>query len=254
MGRSKHGSSSGLHHDYHDNVYILVHGRKQFRVYSPDQAEYLATYGTIDRVYFNGRISYVGDTDIHADGHPMIDGDENEENTDDAGVVIGKGFDYISSDDDDSGELDKFPDDFDEVIDQDDIETENDDSSSNNEGITSKYKDSSKSIPSFSCIDLTLPESTLKSKYPQLNSTIQQTIEVRGGQMLYLPAGWFHEVTSFSSNNSSLPQNPDNRLEDCHCALNYWFHPPDALESFHNPYISDFWRKELEKALKSHPS
>lgn len=39
MGRSKEGTSSGLHHDYHDNLYILVRGKKRFRFYSPADAE-----------------------------------------------------------------------------------------------------------------------------------------------------------------------------------------------------------------------
>lgn len=39
--------------------------------------------------------------------------------------------------------------------------------------------------------------------------------EVRAGQMLYLPAGWFHEVTSFSTAASPT-----------HVALNYWWAAP----------------------------
>ena len=54
------------------------------------------------------------------------------------------------------------------------------------------------------------------------------------GQMLYLPAGWFHEVTSFSSKESST-----------HLAINYWFHPPDNLQAgeagFTKPYRSGYW-------------
>ena len=52
--------------------------------------------------------------------------------------------------------------------------------------------------------------------------------------MLYLPAGWFHEVTSFSDKGSSM-----------HLALNYWFHPPDNLQpglaGFDRPYTSGYW-------------
>ena len=51
--------------------------------------------------------------------------------------------------------------------------------------------------------------------------------------MLYLPAGWFHEVTSEGGGREG------------HCAFNYWFHPPDAQPpSFSSPYASDFWRKD----------
>ena len=42
--------------------------------------------------------------------------------------------------------------------------------------------------------------------------------EVEAGQMLYIPAGWFHEVTSYAASASPT-----------HLALNYWYHPPDNL-------------------------
>jgi hypothetical protein len=51
-------------------------------------------------------------------------------------------------------------------------------------------------------------------------------VHLKAGQMLYLPASWYHEVTSY------LP--PDEQNEDgtnVHMALNYWFHPPTAVKS-----------------------
>lgn len=48
--------------------------------------------------------------------------------------------------------------------------------------------------------------------------------------MLYLPAGWFHEVKSYGRR---------------HMALNYWVHPPDNLDpgpaGFLKPYKGDYW-------------
>ena len=35
---SAEGSTSGLHHDYHDNIYVLLRGHKTFRLYSPADA------------------------------------------------------------------------------------------------------------------------------------------------------------------------------------------------------------------------
>jgi hypothetical protein len=35
-------------------------------------------------------------------------------------------------------------------------------------------------------------------------------------RLSYLPAGWFHEVVSASSDGAG------------HFALNYWYHPPDV--------------------------
>lgn len=61
------GSSTGLHHDYHDNIYILMKGKKKFEIYSPADAEKLPTFGKIKKVHPNGLISY--DLEIKSDGH-----------------------------------------------------------------------------------------------------------------------------------------------------------------------------------------
>ena len=49
--------------------------------------------------------------------------------------------------------------------------------------------------------------------------------------MLYLPTGWWHEVTSLAT---------DERGPAQHVAVNYWFHPPDNLDpsakGFGRPY------------------
>ena len=64
------------------------------------------------------------------------------------------------------------------------------------------------------------------------------------GQMLYLPAGWFHEVTSFS----------EGPLHSTHLALNYWLHPPDNLDpgpaGFARPYSSSFWPRRWATTLE----
>ena len=49
-------------------------------------------------------------------------------------------------------------------------------------------------------------------------------VELSAGQMLYLPASWWHEVTSSSDGEA-----------DVHMALNWWFYPPDS-DSFEEPY------------------
>ena len=49
--------------------------------------------------------------------------------------------------------------------------------------------------------------------------------------MLYLPCGWFHEVTSSGE----------------HCALNYWFHPP-TTRRYRAPYrAAAFWKREWRR-------
>lgn len=51
-------SSSGLHHDFHDNLYVLLQGRKKFRIFSPEDASRMYTVGKIELVHANGRICY----------------------------------------------------------------------------------------------------------------------------------------------------------------------------------------------------
>ena len=67
MGNSKDGSSSGLHHDFHDNIYVLLRGTKRFRLFSPKDAYRMYTAGKIAKVHPNGRICYEGQL-TNADG------------------------------------------------------------------------------------------------------------------------------------------------------------------------------------------
>ena len=52
----------------------------------------------------------------------------------------------------------------------------------------------------------------------------ETVVHLKAGQSLYLPAGWFYEVTSESTKSHY------------HMALNYWFHPPDKLDDYDCPY------------------
>ena len=98
-------------------------------------------------------------------------------------------------------------------------------------------------------------------------------VEVHAGDMLYLPAGWYHEVVSLDAVQS--PEAPAGASPEAkaaaamsgaatraqlaaaaaegkeadlpyHCAMNYWFHPPDADE-FEAPYTSGFWARDWEE-------
>lgn len=51
---------SGLHHDYHDNLYVLLKGQKQFLLFPPETASMMYTNGEIEYVHKNGRIVYKG--------------------------------------------------------------------------------------------------------------------------------------------------------------------------------------------------
>ena len=63
------------------------------------------------------------------------------------------------------------------------------------------------------------------------------------GEMLYLPASWWHEVSSQSSTAG-----------DVHMALNYWFHPPNDLKKMATPYadalIWDYRREVVSREVR----
>ena len=101
-------------------------------------------------------------------------------------------------------------------------------------------------------------------------------VTLKEGEMLWLPAGWFHEVTSASTSTSTSTSTSasNGRASDSgvgaaaadegpggvggvgggasggsaeadggrtgHMAMNYWFHPPDTA-NFEKPYAGEFW-------------
>ncbi|CAO1632553.1 unnamed protein product [Parajaminaea phylloscopi] len=70
LGNSKQGKSSGLHHDFHDNLYALLAGRKRFVLFPPVAFDYLRPRGTVERVHQNGLIEYTPRGSLHVD-HPL---------------------------------------------------------------------------------------------------------------------------------------------------------------------------------------
>lgn len=69
-GLTKEYTTSGLHHDFHDNLYILLKGEKRVTLYSPACALDLYTEGRIVKVHPNGRINYEGQV-TEADGRDV---------------------------------------------------------------------------------------------------------------------------------------------------------------------------------------
>jgi hypothetical protein len=62
------GSSTGLHHDFHDNLYVLLRGRKRFRLFPPTAVGAMYVRGRVVAAHPNGRIVYEGQGDVAADG------------------------------------------------------------------------------------------------------------------------------------------------------------------------------------------
>jgi hypothetical protein len=89
---------------------------------------------------------------------------------------------------------------------------------------------------SFSQIDTSLDAQVLQKQFPEFTTVKPLFCDIKAGQMLYLPVGWFHEVISSSAGSGAT----------MHMAFNFWFHPPnkfdDGAEAY--PYQSQFWARE----------
>ena len=67
MGNSSGEIVTPLHHDFNDNLYVVVQGRKQFTLFPPTEAGNLYTRGTVLEVEQNGNIRYAS-----MDGMPHL--------------------------------------------------------------------------------------------------------------------------------------------------------------------------------------
>jgi ribosomal protein L16 Arg81 hydroxylase len=277
-GLSTKPTTSGLHHDYHDNLYILLKGTKTITLYSPADASLLYTVGTITKVHSNGRINYTGE-ETYADGRDLkadkalkasLHLEELMSKIKDKEEPREKGLKVCEDSDDEIDaalddildaemEDDYEDDDCDEEDDHIEVEfnegeegeccDENNDEGSNlltkrkHDGSQPPSKQQKKGPPSnFSLVDTSLPMDEIRMKFPSFPDAYGRscTVTVKEGQMLYIPAGWFHEVLS--------------QGEEGHIAFNYWFHPPDTKD-FTQPYESNFWSKlwQSQKKLPCRP-
>ncbi|KAH9852873.1 Clavaminate synthase-like protein [Lenzites betulinus] len=302
LGKSNEGSSSGLHHDFHDNIYCLLKGRKRFVLFPPSEVKNLYPYGTLAVHHPNGLIAYK-DIPVRADGlskrvackarvralEQQIDAlkakgkgkgkakaqsKEMKELLDAHDAALDELAEVTLDEHEDEGEVDDFDalmgglDDFEDTqegpsegrmgsdedggeewtgighsdnggdeLKGDDAESED----SSDEGSLEETLGGELTGPSepssFSGIatahlhhylgiatTAVLPTTYSPSDFPGLQKTTDPyVVELQEGEMLYLPASWWHEVTSTSSG-------------DVHMAFNYWFYPPDALDSFDVPY------------------
>lgn len=231
--------SSGLHHDFHDNFYLLLSGTKQFRLYAPTDYPYMELYGQIQGMHTNGLLSYTHNP-TRSDGVPLsvlkdksgaeVVGDESSDEEEDGEVVLGRGFDYQSDGDSEHPDGDG----------SDDYETyvEGHGVGDKREGYPSDARTKVTQFQrpgSFSRIDPTEPRATLQRDHADFASCRECIVDLQAGEAIYLPASWFHCVTSKLVNGK------------VHMALNYWYHPPDQLDSFSCPYRYGYWTSTNNK-------
>lgn len=213
------GNSSGLHHDHADNLYVLVQGKKRFTLFSPRDAETLKTVGEIKRVFPNGLIDYrVNERarfwrPMREDGAMMGEW---------ARWMIEKG-DFL--------EISKEK--LEEIIENDEPFSEN--------------STSDLDPPSFSTVppllahldevsDRRALEAYANEHFPGFLDLQKIEVWLEPGEMLYLPTGWFHEVTSLAEGEGGA-----------HVALNWWFVPPTGPRQI--PYPDDYWKEDYDRTL-----
>jgi mannose-6-phosphate isomerase-like protein (cupin superfamily) len=113
MGNSDKTITTPLHHDFNDNLYVVVEGRKRFTLFPPSQAPNLYPRGQLVQVEDNGLIRYA----------------------------------------------------------------------------------STAGMPHLSQVDIEAPDRRRFPRYAEAEPT-REDVEIGAGEMLYLPAGWFHQVSS----------------------------------------------------------
>ena len=251
MARDAHGTSSGLHHDFHDNLYVLLRGRKRFRLYSPADAARMRTAGAISRVHSNGLINYAGTPPTRADGAAAAVGGSGGAEWQARAAAAADRLKMASAEGDD-----------------DEMEAALEDALAADAAVGGADPGDGRADPTvdpnlprrrhrplafrkrrraplpynFSMADPCRSRAEVRKRWPDLARAREVTCDVLAGDVLYLPAGWFHEVTSFVAPAAGHPK------RDCHCAINYWFHPPDG-ETYAAPYRDRFWESDFEHRL-----
>ena len=216
MGSSSSPSSSGLHHDYHDNLYILIEGTKDFTLYSPAHARAMRTHGAIERVHPNGLISYRGH-ETHADGTTDFQrkSAEAKARVAEAERVL---HSLEAAPESTPAAIERAEAALDEALDAD-LSFAADEASGEEDGSGGgggSEEGGGEGPPrNFSRLGEG-DEEGVKAKCMAMQVTLS------AGQMLYLPCGWFHNVKSRSG---AGPQEAPY-----HLAFNYWFYPPDNID------------------------
>ena len=299
--------SSGLHHDYHDNLYCLIHGTKIIQLAPPESIYHMEMIGTLHTLHKNGRIVYKEQIDSTTSNEPdestcpiRPDGallsvetllklelrkeeieTELSKLSSDSNVEAKLAKDKMVLLEEELNMIEEQILDI-EMVDDDELDDDDfhDDDESEEEGVFFGNTANKKAISSTERSnddDGTLQpkpkrmrhekdsrastgSDQTKSNYCSLppnfvkrydtNKVSFQTITMIAGDALYIPAGWFHEVTSIGA-----AEGPDG----LHMAINYWYHPPDIpsneddrstnkiVPNFDQPYVSRFWQRDWDQ-------
>lgn len=106
---------------------------------------------------------------------------------------------------------------------------------------------SNASVPDVSSFRNVQSAPSVARDFPLFPRAALAVVDLLPGDMLYLPASWFHEVVSFSESPDGSSSAPV-----MHAAVNYWYHPPSVHKSasFAAPYRDCFWEDTLRTQLR----
>lgn len=279
LGQSPEGTSSGLHHDFHDNLYVLLSGRKRFVLFPPPAYPYLHVRGTLCFMHKNGLLVYADkeDQDLYtrADGINALDAahwrlavlarklQERDAKRARSRQPQASSFDLEAAYVEAKNEYHRILQEDEEVASEAGSRSPSEDSftghiTSNDDPLDEVAAAEGEELlaqlgndaeeapepPSFSLIRTHMLHECFNIRpcvleplgvrredlvRPKRGCPRPVVVDLRPGQMLYLPASWFHEVTSFSDNGKP------------HMAFNYWMHPPDGMGTRHAYKDRETW-------------
>lgn len=264
------GTSSGLHHDFHDNLYVLIRGRKRFKLWPPRAWPAMHLNGRVRTLHrMTGLFEYEDSGgDLRPDGAPLhpaalhgrggaglsrtcchlckerLEDLAWRQHTADrraaaeAAVVTAEREMEAGGGPEAAERLQAAELALDAILEADLEGTDGVDDSvvwdddtldqSEEESLSSEQRTGERE------------RGGVKAGDPAHFSSLPSSDAVEGGfevdlvagEMLFLPCGWFHEVTSLSTG------------QEGHLAFNYWFWPPDG-SSPERPYTSKFWEADF---------
>lgn len=215
LGASPRGkSTTPLHHDFHDNFYFLARGAKRFTLFAPAEASFMRTKGRVAKVHPNGLINYEG-LPTHGDGSTALAVEEAKRSK-----QLRAAQEELSRAEDAQDE-----DAIDKAMDALMAFTDGVDGWDNHEEEEEEEGDSEPSCLNHFC--------EIDAAEAQRQGISSIVVDLKPGEMLYLPCGWFHQVQSGDSESPTA--------NDFHLAVNWWYHPPDC-NSPEQPYSTSAWK------------
>ncbi|CAM9019542.1 unnamed protein product [Wickerhamomyces anomalus] len=205
-------------------------GSKRFTIFAPSDGQNLYTVGDIRKIYKTGVIDYKPNEKAPL-WRPVRDD----------GAIVTEAYKWAKI---------NHPK-FEQIYDVEQMEQEVEDE---DERLNHAVPDVGLDPPSFSKIpaaivhldkikDDKLREKLTKlaqKRWPKFFNCQSLTTDLKPGQMLYLPSGWFHEVSSFG----------DLKSDNIHIALNYWYSPPNGdKKAYKDKYWKDDYKRTHESCL-----